>query len=120
MLDEGFLFPREERIRLNQRGYSQICGLVDERDGGCCVLCGTPHNIQHHHVRFRSAWGSDTIDNLVCVCLQCHGAHCHGVNAKETRAALLAYLEGDKCKEFEEAHRGKINSIYRKRRSKKK
>ena len=78
-----------KRIRLSPRGYRLICRLVDERASvgtGCphCEWCGrTDRPLQHHHVRFRSAGGGDTLGNLILLCDVCHRDLAHGVKEKE-------------------------------------
>lgn len=57
-----------------------------ERDGGMCVLCGAPAT-DTHHIIFRSHGGLDTVNNLACLCRECHQM-AHGVNAKQTRETL--------------------------------
>ena len=61
---------------------------VLERDNYSCVLCGGHYGIAIHHVIFRSQLGKSTMDNLACLCMQCHN-EAHGINAKEIRAHLL-------------------------------
>lgn len=44
---------------------------IYERQNGKCIICG--NDIEHyHHVRLRSDRGSDTQENLVGVCKECH------------------------------------------------
>lgn len=47
-------------LRLSDRGYKRMCGLVDKRDGHKCIICECP-DVQHHHVIYRSQGGSDTL-----------------------------------------------------------
>lgn len=112
-MDENFMFPREERIRLSDKGYKKICALVNERDDYRCKLCGSTVGLQHHHVRFRSAYGSDTIDNLILLCASCHSIYAHGRKEKGYQQIFEEYLHGEYCKQFEKAHEKKLNSIYR-------
>jgi hypothetical protein len=43
---------------------------VIERDGYCCAVpgCTSRRNLQDHHLRFRSAGGSDAPDNRIALC----------------------------------------------------
>lgn len=85
------------KIRLNPCGYRLICSLVDERASvwtGCphCEWCGrTDRPFQHHHIRFRSAGGSDTLENLILLCDICHRDLAHGVKEKEYAKAFVKY-----------------------------
>lgn len=81
---------RKPRKRLNPQGYRRLCNLADERDGGC-ILCGKKY-VHHHHVIFRSAGGDDSLDNLVCLCPDCHEKYAHGVESKIWRERFLQYL----------------------------
>ena len=60
-----------------------------ERDKGCCVLCGK-YGCDVHHIVFRSQGGKSTLDNLVCLCRDCHNA-AHGENARMYRKILQLY-----------------------------
>lgn len=111
-MDEGFAFPREERIRLNQSSWQKLCKLVDERDGYRCKLCGSPIGLHHHHIRFRSAWGSDTIDNLILLCYKCHDIYAHGTKEKGYRSMFEDYVNGDYCQSFKEGHQEELDKIY--------
>lgn len=45
-------------------------------DNGECVLCGGKAKHVHHR-RYPKEWGTETVNDLVCLCSQCHGKH-HG------------------------------------------
>jgi 5-methylcytosine-specific restriction endonuclease McrA len=44
------------------------------RDGYHCRFCKTTHNLTPHHIIFRSQGGSDELDNLLTLCINCHTA----------------------------------------------
>lgn len=98
------------RIRLHDRGYRLMCDLVDERDGGRCVICGSPY-VQHHHIQFRSGGGSDTPDNLVCLCAGCHAIYAHGKKSKSWQAILMDYVNDVKFDEFYAKHLKDMQTI---------
>ena len=77
-----------KRKREDEKLLRQNRPKVLERDNYSCVLCGGHYGISVHHIAFRSQLGKSTMDNLACLCLQCHN-EAHGVNAKEIRAHLL-------------------------------
>lgn len=53
---------------------------VRRRDNGQCRICGTTESVHQHHIRFRSAQGSDEANNLVTLCFRCHeDVHNHTV-----------------------------------------
>lgn len=87
----------KSKTRLTPRGYRLICSLVDERASvgtGCphCEWCGrTDRPLQHHHIRFRSAGGGDTLGNLILLCDVCHMDLAHGVKEKEYAEAFVTY-----------------------------
>lgn len=118
-MDEGFAFPREERIRLTPAGYRKLCALVDERDDYHCKLCHATTGLHHHHIRFRSAWGSDTIDNLILLCYKCHDIYAHGEKEKGYQKVFEGYTDSEHCKRFKEEHKEELERIYQMRRKKK-
>lgn len=111
--DKGMEFPRESRIRLKEKGYKLLCQMVDERDNNHCILCGSYTGLQHHHVRFRSNYGSDIEENLVLLCYRCHDIYAHGKNEKSYRAMFEEYLHLERCEEWRKSHMEELLSIYR-------
>ena len=45
---------------------------VYERDGGRCVLCGSPHGLPEAHYIPRSRGGLGIPENIVTLCRNCH------------------------------------------------
>jgi RNA-directed DNA polymerase len=43
-----------------------------ERDGYQCVDCGSRDNLDVHHIQAKRKGGTDTLDNLITLCEQCH------------------------------------------------
>lgn len=44
------------------------------RDGCKCMMCGvTNTKLEVHHIRKKSLGGSDTLSNLIALCVYCHG-----------------------------------------------
>ena len=83
-----------KRKREDEKLLRQNRHKVLERDNYSCVLCGGHDGIAIHHIVFRSQLGKSTMDNLACLCLQCHN-EAHGVNAKEIRARLLEMVRAE-------------------------
>lgn len=53
---------------------------------GCkCEVCGfsNPHALDVHHVRPVSEGGTDEIENLACLCKNCHGLVHYSINTKD-------------------------------------
>lgn len=62
-----------------------------ERDNGLCVLCGRRAD-DVHHIIFRSQLGTSEVNNLVCLCSECH-MKSHGIKSKKVRQKLLKLAE---------------------------
>ena len=65
-------------------GWENLKAYAKWRDGGKCRACGkSPRTdatvrLEVHHVRRRADGGSDTPDNVVTLCHECHEAHHKG------------------------------------------
>lgn len=54
------------------KGFSNVNAYIDYLQDGHCVLCGS--NIEHHHhIVPQHKGGSDTPENIVGLCNECHG-----------------------------------------------
>lgn len=58
---------------------SKACGIpravkdaVWKRDGGCCILCGSPDAAPNAHIVPRSRGGLGIEENIVTLCPVCH------------------------------------------------
>ena len=47
---------------------------VLQRDGFCCVSCGSAHCVEVHHKTKRSVLRDDRTTNLITLCENCHRA----------------------------------------------
>ena len=56
------------------RGVSSWAKECYERDNWHCRSCNRTQSLQPHHIKFRSHGGTDTLDNLLTLCWQCHRA----------------------------------------------
>ena len=70
------------------------------RDNYRCALCDSPRGIQIHHVIERTQGGTNEPQNLVTLCMYCHGV-AHGsrfpelpdwMNAAEIHEACIEYV----------------------------
>jgi len=64
-------YDKAIKARRRDTTRKQVYALVTRRDHGRCRVCGKP-STHHHHIRFRSAGGSDSSENLVSLCVWCH------------------------------------------------
>lgn len=115
---------KQGRIRLSPKGYQKICRLVDARAASqygypCCEWCGASNTrLQHHHIIFRSAYGSDTLDNLILLCEKCHRELAHGAEAKRYRLLFACRITDHVGSAFNMRHEAEAMEIYRKYRAK--
>lgn len=65
--------PRPMRLRLDTASYQSLRQKVLRRDGWRCQACGTMSNLEVHHKQFRSHSGHDSEENLITLCVCCHG-----------------------------------------------
>ena len=65
--------PKPARLRLVPVSYESLRQKVLRRDGWRCQSCGTMSNLEVHHKQFRSHSGHDSEENLVTLCVCCHG-----------------------------------------------
>jgi 5-methylcytosine-specific restriction endonuclease McrA len=66
------ILPKPKRVKLDPEAYAQLCRQVLERDSWRCQHCGNATQLQVHHLRFRSALGDDSLENLITLCAFCH------------------------------------------------
>ncbi len=55
-------------------GFYNVKSAVLNRDSYTCQICGAKYTrLEVHHILFKSNGGSDSMDNLVTLCHDCHG-----------------------------------------------
>jgi 5-methylcytosine-specific restriction endonuclease McrA len=64
--------PKNQHIRLDPETYDRLRKKVLERDGWRCQHCGCRTHLEVHHLTRRSSMGSDTEENLITLCHECH------------------------------------------------
>ena len=64
--------PRAVRSRLDPLSYESLRQQILRRDGWRCQWCGAMTNLEVHHREFRSQSGSDSEENLITLCAECH------------------------------------------------
>lgn len=93
--------PSYERTVHHMNELTQKARLsIYSRDGFRCAICDNPRGLQIHHCIHRSAGGSNTPMNLICLCWRCH-AVAHGtrlaeypdyLSPQEMNQAIVEYL----------------------------
>jgi 5-methylcytosine-specific restriction endonuclease McrA len=73
------LRQKQPRQKLDPESYEALKNEVLERDGWRCQDCGSAKMLEVHHVKPRSKLGDDASDNLITLCVDCHGRR-HGIN----------------------------------------
>ena len=63
---------RKTAVRLDPKGYRTLRRQILQRDGWRCQICGTMQRLEVHHLEFRSHSGSDSEQNLITLCAECH------------------------------------------------
>ncbi len=66
---------------------------VWKRDGGYCVLCGSPYAQPNAHYISRAQGGLGIERNIVTLCLNCHRRYDQTPDRAEIRLDLREYLE---------------------------
>jgi 5-methylcytosine-specific restriction endonuclease McrA len=72
------LRQKQPRLKLDPERYETLKNEVLKRDGWRCQGCGSAKKLEVHHVRPRSQLGHDTSENLITLCVACHGRR-HGI-----------------------------------------
>ena len=91
----------------NQKGFYNVKAYVLYRDGFQCPKCKTKKGKLHvHHIVFRSNGGTDTPDNLITLCEECH-TKIHrgeftikGVKSKTKHATEMGIIKSQLKKRF--------------------
>lgn len=68
------LFEKDKPVRLKRgsKAYRALRLAVLERDNNICQQCNMWNENPPHHVIKVSQGGSDTLDNMICLCTYCH------------------------------------------------
>jgi 5-methylcytosine-specific restriction endonuclease McrA len=79
------LRQKRPRFVLKAQEYDEQKKRALERDGWKCQCCGSPKNLQVHHLVSRGRLGSDVLSNMMTLCAACHrrqhsnlGSNCGG------------------------------------------
>lgn len=80
----------------------KVKALVWERDGGCCVYCGSPDAAPVAHYIARSHGGLGIEENILTLCQNCHRQYDQSTKREEMRSFFRTYLQS-KYPEWEES-----------------
>ena len=71
--------------RLSRSSLLKLFKEVHERDNYTCQICGKErYGLDYpHHVLFKSRGGSDTNENLITLCMECHRVLSDDIPCKE-------------------------------------
>jgi 5-methylcytosine-specific restriction endonuclease McrA len=60
------------RPKVDPLSYESLRQQILRRDSWRCQSCGTMANLEVHHRKFRSHSGTDSEQNLITLCTECH------------------------------------------------
>ena len=63
---------KQPRVKLDLEAYRKMHRQILERDAWRCQMCGRMQRLQVHHLEIRSRCGSDSEENLITLCAECH------------------------------------------------
>lgn len=99
--------PKVDKAKVRQE--------VIDRDGNCCLMCGTTFDLHLHRVIYGSQQGKYEVGNCVLLCGDHHnmGRVCAHSNKKVFQPILLAHLDGDEGarSELRRAFRDEVDAL---------
>lgn len=84
------MHERTKALSISQK----VKAAVYERDGGCCIWCGSPEGQPNAHFIPRSQSGLGIEENILTLCWDCHQRFDNSTDRKKMRAYFRAYLLG--------------------------
>lgn len=73
------LHRKQPRLRLEPESYKALRNQLLNRDEWRCQDCGPAMMLEVHHLNSRSKLGHDELENLITLCVACHGRR-HGID----------------------------------------
>ena len=70
----------------------KVKNIVWERDGGRCIICGSPYAMPNSHFIRRSQSGLGIPENIVTMCQRCHMMYDQGCDRRAIEAFTERYL----------------------------
>lgn len=71
----------------------KVKDIVWERDGGKCIICGSPYAFPNSHFIRRSQNGKGIPENIVTMCPTCHRMYDQGSDRRAIEAYTEKYLK---------------------------
>jgi 5-methylcytosine-specific restriction endonuclease McrA len=71
----------------------EVRKAVEDRDGHCCIFCGSPNARGEAHFIGRAQGGLGVEENIITVCRNCHREMDNGLNTVKYRAIAECYLK---------------------------
>lgn len=68
----GRAAERKQSARLRKMLWDRTRAMVLARDGYRCRRCRSRAQVDAHHIKFRSAGGDDSPNNVAAICRCCH------------------------------------------------
>lgn len=110
---ENTYYSKNKSYEKLHRGFDKVCvsypgyppdwnerrELAKNRDGKKCVKCISPFQLQTHHKIALSKGGSNSLDNLITLCEQCH------LKEHNTKSFGTDYSEPGNLSEFHKKHK---------------
>lgn len=90
---------KKTRIRLRRKEYGELRHRVLRRDGWRCQVCGSAYNLQIHHLQSRHHLGHDIMENLISLCVRCHGK-AHSKTFSDNRSAQFTSAIGPTAEDY--------------------
>lgn len=89
-----------KELGLSSNGYTKHSVTVMERDGNCCVYCGSQNNLCIDHILPTQLGGNDDLDNLATACKACNSGKAgrtpeqarYGFINKQTESIWLSWM----------------------------
>jgi len=53
-----------------------------------CELCGSRNNLVVHHIKYPKVLGTETLNDLQCLCDDCHNVKCHNGSSSNSKIRL--------------------------------
>lgn len=71
----------------------KVKDIVWERDGHCCIICGSFNAMPNSHFIRRSQGGLGIEENIVTMCMRCHSMYDQGSDRRAIEAYTERYLK---------------------------
>jgi len=77
MISDKNMTNRKYQQYLKSKTWREIRAKVIKNAGGKCEICGSRKRLVVHHMTYRDGLGNEKIENLKCLCEDCHNVKYH-------------------------------------------